>query len=43
MRGRLRISVANCIAAYLSLSKRVFYKSRYRVTIKGKVQGLLTR
>jgi hypothetical protein len=31
--------VANCIAAYLSLSKRVFYELRYRVTIKGKVQG----
>jgi hypothetical protein len=39
MLGRLRISVANCIAASLSLSKRVFYKSRYRVTIKGQAQG----
>lgn len=41
MLGRLRMSVADCIAAYLSLSKRVFckYKSRHRVTIKGKAQG----
>jgi hypothetical protein len=39
MLGRLQMSVADCIAAYLSLSKRVFCKSRHRVTIKGKVQG----
>ncbi|KAH7072022.1 hypothetical protein BKA63DRAFT_554892 [Paraphoma chrysanthemicola] len=39
MLGRLKMSVADCIAAYLSLSKRVFCKSRHRVTIKGKVQG----
>ncbi|KAF1935899.1 phospholipase, patatin family protein, partial [Clathrospora elynae] len=37
--GRLRISVADCIAAYLSLSERVFRKTRHRVTVKGKVQG----
>jgi hypothetical protein len=39
MLGRLRMSVADCITAYLLLSKRVFCKSRHRVTIKGKVQG----
>lgn len=39
MLGRLQMSVADCIAAYLTLSKRVFCKSRHRVTIKGKVQG----
>jgi hypothetical protein len=39
MLGRLRMSVADCIAAYLSLSDRVFCKTRHRVTVKGKVQG----
>jgi hypothetical protein len=33
------MSVADCITAYLSLSKRVFCKSRHRVTMRGKVQG----
>jgi hypothetical protein len=39
MLGRLRMSVAECITAYLSLSERVFRKTRHRVTVKGKVQG----
>jgi hypothetical protein len=39
MLGRLRMSVADCITAYLSLSERVFRKTRRRVTVKGKVQG----
>jgi hypothetical protein len=39
MLGRLRMSVADCISAYLSLSDRVFRKTQHRVTIKGKVQG----
>lgn len=39
MLGRLRMSVADCIKAYLSLSERVFRKTRHRVTVKGKVQG----
>jgi hypothetical protein len=39
MLGRLRMSVADCITAYLSLSDRVFRKTRHRVTIKGQVQG----
>jgi hypothetical protein len=39
MLGRLRMSVADCIAAYLSLSERVFRKTRHRVMVKGQVQG----
>jgi hypothetical protein len=39
MLGRLRMSVADCIAAYLSLSNRVFQKTRHRVTVKGQLQG----
>ncbi|KAF1960998.1 hypothetical protein CC80DRAFT_269456 [Byssothecium circinans] len=39
MLGRLKMSVAECITAYLSLSDRVFRKTRHRVTVKGKVQG----
>jgi hypothetical protein len=39
MLGRLGMSVAECITAYLSLSNRVFRKTRHRVTVKGKVQG----
>jgi hypothetical protein len=39
MLGRLKMSITDCIAAYLSLSNRVFRKTRHRVTVKGKVQG----
>jgi hypothetical protein len=39
MLGRLRMSVADCIAAYLSLSDRVFRKTQHWVTVKGKIQG----
>ena len=39
MLGRLRMSVADCITAYLSLSDRVFRKTQHRVTAKGQVQG----
>ncbi|RYN53640.1 hypothetical protein AA0117_g13334 [Alternaria alternata] len=39
MLGRLKMSVADCITAYLSLSDRVFRKARHRVTVKGQVQG----
>lgn len=39
MLGRLRMSVADCITAYLMLSDRVFRKTRHRVTVKGKLQG----
>ncbi|USP73984.1 FabD/lysophospholipase-like protein [Curvularia clavata] len=39
MLGRLKMSVGDCIDAYVLLSKRVFRKTRHRVTIKGQVQG----
>ncbi|KAI8935807.1 hypothetical protein NX059_007324 [Plenodomus lindquistii] len=39
MLGRLKMSVADCIEAYLSLSDRVFRKTRHRVTVKGQLQG----
>jgi hypothetical protein len=39
MLGRLKMSVADCITAYLSLSNRVFRKTRHRVAVKGQVQG----
>ena len=39
MLGRLRMSVTDCITAYLSLSERVFRKTRHRVTVKGQIQG----
>ena len=39
MLGRLRMSVADCITAYLSLSECVFRKTRHRVTVKGRIQG----
>jgi len=39
MLGRLKMSVADCIDAYISLSDRVFRKTRHRVTLRGKIQG----
>ena len=39
MLGRLRMSVDDCIEAYLSLSDRIFQKKRHRVTMKGNIQG----
>lgn len=33
------MSVGECIDAYASPSKRVFRKTRHRMTIKGQVQG----
>jgi hypothetical protein len=39
MLGRLKMSVADCITAYLSLSDRVFRKTRHQVAVKGQVQG----
>ena len=39
MLGRLKLSIDECINAYLSLSDRVFRKKRHRVTIKGNIQG----
>jgi hypothetical protein len=39
MLGRLRMTVDECIDAYVSLSDRVPQKQRHRVTIRGRVQG----
>ena len=39
MLGRLRMSIDDCIKAYLSLSDRVFQKKRSPFTFKGKIQG----
>ena len=39
MLGRLRMTVDECIDAYILLSGRIFQKQRHRVTIKGRVQG----
>lgn len=33
------MSIDECIAAYMSLSDRVFQKKRQRVTVKGNIQG----
>jgi hypothetical protein len=39
MLGRLRMTIDECIDAYLSLPDRIFQKKRHRVTIKGNIQG----
>ncbi len=39
MLGRLRMTVDECIAAYTSLSDKVFEKKSHRVNIRGKLQG----
>jgi hypothetical protein len=39
MLGRLRMSIDDCIDAYLLLSDRIFQKKRHRVTVKGDIQG----
>lgn len=39
MLGRLKMSINECIDAYLSLSDRIFQKKRHRVTIKGSIQS----
>jgi RecB family endonuclease NucS len=39
MLGRLRMSVPECIDAYISLSDRIFRKTRHRMTMRGRVQG----
>jgi len=39
MLGRLKMSIDECIDAYLQLSDRIFQKKRHRLTIKGKIQG----
>lgn len=39
MLGRLRMSISDCIEAYLQLSDRISQKKRHKVTIKGNIQG----
>ncbi|KAI9783465.1 MAG: hypothetical protein M1816_001347 [Peltula sp. TS41687] len=39
MLGRLKMSVDECIDAYISLSDKVFQKKRHRATGKGNIQG----
>ncbi|CAG9955926.1 unnamed protein product [Clonostachys rosea f. rosea IK726] len=39
MLGRLRMTVDECIAAYTSLSNKVFEKKSHRVKINGQLQG----
>lgn len=39
MLGRLKMSIEECLDAYLLLSDRVFQKKRHRVTVKGNIQG----
>ena len=39
MLGRLKMSIDECIDAYLQLSDRIFQKKRHRATVKGKIQG----
>lgn len=39
MLGRLKMTIDECIDAYLSLSDQVFQKKAHRVTIQGKIQG----
>jgi hypothetical protein len=39
MLGRLKMSIDECIEAYLSLSDRVFQKKRLPMGITGKIQG----
>lgn len=37
--GRLRMTIDECIDAYVSLSARIFQKKRHHVTIKGRTQA----
>lgn len=39
MLGRLRMSVDECIAAYTSLSDKVFEKKKHRISSSGKLRG----
>lgn len=39
MLGRLKMSIPDCIDAYVLLSKSIFQKKRHRVTVKGQIQG----
>jgi hypothetical protein len=39
MLGRLKMSIDDCIDAFLSLSDRVFKKKAHRATVKDNIQG----
>jgi hypothetical protein len=39
MLGRLKMSIEDCITAYLSLADDVFEKQRHQLTILGGIQG----
>ena len=39
MLGRLKMTIEECIDAYMVLSDNVFRKKRHRVTVKGNIQG----
>jgi hypothetical protein len=39
MLGRLKMSISECIDAYMKLSAQIFQKTGHRVTLKGKIQG----
>jgi hypothetical protein len=39
MLGRLQMNIDDCTNAYISLSDKIFQKRRYRVNVKGQVQG----
>ena len=39
MLGRLKMSIEECINAYISFSDTVFQKRRHRFTLRGKIQG----
>jgi hypothetical protein len=39
MLGRLKMSIDECIDAYITLSDRFFQKNRHRVRVEGNIQG----
>jgi hypothetical protein len=39
MLGRLKMTIEDCIEAYMSLANEVFEQQRHRVTIRGDIQG----
>jgi hypothetical protein len=39
MLGRLRMSVEECMDAYVGMSDRIFAKTRHRLKLNGHVQG----
>lgn len=39
MLGRLKMTIGECIDAYILLSDKVFQKKRHRVAVNGRMQG----